>query len=241
MNVLIKAVTFDLWNTLISERSYADRRIRYLVNILNEQGITKDHAEIKGYYVEAHEYAHKVWKTENYRYVPAWERLEYILRRLCVDLPGDLKTSITKMFEEAILEDPPPLVEGARKVLETLNQNYTLGIICDSGITPGRVLRLVLKKREILDFFECTVFSDEIGYNKPHRLMFETALKYLDVKPSEALHVGDLLHTDIAGAKAVGMKAVWFDRGTSEKTGQYVPDFRISRLSRLLDVLKRVC
>jgi len=91
-----------------------------------------------------------------------------------------------------------------------------------------------------LGFFGCTVFSDEVGYNKPHRIMFETALKVLGGKPSKGLHIGDLLQTDIAGAKAVGMKAVWLNRERSQNTGLYAPDFEISRLINLLDVLKNI-
>ncbi|GAI01605.1 unnamed protein product, partial [marine sediment metagenome] len=60
----------------------------------------------------------------------------------------------------------------------------------------------------VLKYFCCTIFSDEIGRNKPNPIVFRQALKKLEVKATEAVHVGDLPETDIAGAKAVGMKTV---------------------------------
>ncbi|MFQ6094672.1 MAG: HAD family hydrolase [Candidatus Bathyarchaeia archaeon] len=237
---MIRAVTFDLWNTLISDKNYADSRVGYLADLLSERGMPRDYEKIRDIYLKAHDYAHTVWREENYRYVPCSERLDFVLKRLGVHLPRDLKRLIVKKFEETILEDPPPLVEGAREVLEELTPGYGMGIICDSGITPGRVLRLVLEDAQILGFFKSTVFSDEVGYNKPHRIMFETALRGLSLEPSEVVHVGDLIQTDIAGAKAVGMKAVWLNTKKSVKIGRYAPDFEIPRLTHLFDVLKSI-
>ena len=139
--------------------------------------------------------------------------------------------------EETILEKPPPLVENAKNVLEKLSSDYRMGIISDTGITPGRILRIVLEDAHVLGFFKATVFSDETGYNKPHKVMFETALKSLGGTPSEALHIGDLLETDVAGARSMGMKIVWLNRDGPVNTGQYVPDFEISKLPDLLDIL----
>lgn len=101
--------------------------------------------------------------------------------------------------------------------MEALSTRYRMGIIFDAGITPGSVLRKVLDRHRILEFFTSTVFSDEIGFNKPHRVMFETALRELGARPSEAVHVGDLLETDIAGAKAMGMKAIWKSQRSQQR------------------------
>jgi putative hydrolase of the HAD superfamily len=234
---LITVVTFDLWNTLISDMNYADSRVGYLVKVLNEHGVSRDHEEVRDAYVEAHEYAHQISVDENYRHVSCLERMDYTLKRLSVDLPRNQRQYIVKTFEETILEKPPPLVKDAKNVLEKLSSDYRMGIISDTGITPGRILRLVLEDANVLGFFKATIFSDETGYNKPHKVMFETALNSLGGKPSEAVHIGDLLETDVAGAQSIGMKIVWLNRDGLANTGQYVPDFEISKLPNLLDIL----
>jgi len=237
---LIKAVTFDLWNTIFLDKNYDDSRIVYLADVLRERKIVRGYNEISDVYLESHEYAHRIWEVENYRYVPAHERLNHVLERLRASLPENLKSSVIKEFEEAVLMNPPSLVEGAGAVLKSLNPQYRIGIICDTGMTPGRVLRKVLEKAQIVNYFESTIFSDEIGYNKPHRLVFETALKELRVQPSEAIHVGDLLETDIAGAKAMGMRAIWFSRKGLARTDLYSPDFEIHDLPQVIDILKEI-
>ena len=237
---LTSIVTFDFWNTLFSDMDYTDPRVQYLANVLDERGLSRDYENIKGAYLRSHEYAHRVGANENHRYVTCWERVGRILGEMGVELPRRSRQSIAKKFEETALEDPPSLVKDAREVLQELSSEYKMGIICDTGFTPGRVLRIVLEGADILGFFGCTVFSDEVGYNKPHRIMFETALKVLGEKPSKGLHIGDLLQTDIAGAKALGMKAVWLNKERSQKSVPYAPDFQISKLTHLLDILRNV-
>lgn len=232
-------MTFDLWNTLLSEGNYRGLRIKYLTDTLREHNILRNYDEINEAYILTHDYVHKVWERENYRYVLAEERVNHILRKLNVELPRDIKAMVIKEFEETILRDPPPLIEGVREALETLHIRYKMGIICDTGITPGYVLRKVLKRNQILDLFTSIVFSDEVGFNKPHRLMFETALRELKANPSEAVHVGDLLETDIAGAKKIGMKAVLISRTEEQRSYLNIrPDLEISNLQELIGHLE---
>jgi len=112
-----------------------------------------------------------------------------------------------------------------------------MGIISNTGITPGYILRKVLERAQTSAFFRVMVFSDEIGFSKPHRLMFETALKELDAHPSEAIHIGDGLRTDIAGAKAIGMKAIWIKNEETTTSGLYMPDYEVSTLPQVITIL----
>jgi len=113
-------------------------------------------------------------------------------------------------------------------------------LICDSGMSPGRILRKVLESHNLLKYFNCTVFSDEMGCTKPNPIIFKKALKKLNAEPVEAIHIGDLLLTDIAGAKAVGMKAVWFNwKNELRRVGIDIqPDYEIHKLSELLHIVR---
>ncbi len=124
--------------------------------------------------------------------------------------------------------------------MEALSPRYKMAIVSDSGITPGRFVRQVLRELEILGYFESTVFSDEVGFCKPNRVMFERALGELGVGPREAVHVGDLLHTDVAGAKAMGMKAVWVRERETTVNYPWKPDYEITVLSQLPPILEEI-
>src|SRR5947199_4970116 len=70
----------------------------------------------------------------------------------------------------------------------------------------GRVLREVLRRHGLLDFFDVTVFSNEFGVAKPDPSIFEHTLAALGgVRPAEALHVGDLEELDVEGARRAGV------------------------------------
>ena len=164
-----------------------------------------------------------------------------ILDKLGTEVGHDLKLAVVKYFEEVLLEDPPTLHEGVKLTLESLYGKYPIGLISDSGLTPGRVLRKVLKLRGILRFFLFTIFSDEVGYNKPNPIIFKQALKLLGVQPQETVHVGDLLETDITGAKGVGMLTVWVNRDEEVPLDKsFYPDYQIDQLPELLALLERL-
>jgi putative hydrolase of the HAD superfamily len=112
------------------------------------------------------------------------------------------------------------LAPDIRPCLESLNQRgLRLGIVCDVGFTGGEILREFLDREGLLGHFSGWAFSDEVGYYKPAPQSFEAALDALGAGPREAVHVGDLRRTDIAGAAAVGMTTVRY-RGLHDDSGE---------------------
>ncbi|MGH8992592.1 MAG: HAD family hydrolase, partial [Acidimicrobiia bacterium] len=104
------------------------------------------------------------------------------------------------------------LVDGVAEALESLRQaGLTLAIVCDVGFTPSSELRRHLEHHRVLGYFDAWAFSDEVGVYKPDKRIFERALEGLgSPDPSRCAHVGDRRRTDVAGAQALGMRAVRF-------------------------------
>lgn len=232
-----KAITFDLWNTIFDVIDYTEERIDFLTQFLKKGGFPCDKELIREAYLSALKFFTDTWRSEH-RHISAGERTEYTLRVVGIDLPDTSEKVIVKEFEEIVLNNPPRLIDDAARVIKVLHENYKLGLICDSGMSPGRILRDILRGHKILKYFSCTIFSDEVGYTKPNPILFKKALEKLNAEPAEAIHVGDLLRTDIAGAKAVGMKAVWFNWKNEQRSErEVVPDYEIHKLSELLSIL----
>ncbi|MCA1648669.1 MAG: HAD-IA family hydrolase [Chloroflexi bacterium] len=102
------------------------------------------------------------------------------------------------------LPEPMPHVHVAVEAMHTAG--YHLGVICNTGMAGGRVLREVLRRHGLLHFFEVTVFSNEFGVAKPHPSIFEHTLAALGgIPPAQALHVGDLEELDVEGARRAGV------------------------------------
>jgi putative hydrolase of the HAD superfamily len=232
---LIKAVTFDLWNTIFSEIHYGGRRVRLLRNILASEGFRIEANRVKTAYSSAMKYFELAW-SENWRHVDAAELIDHLLEKLGTKLPVKSRSQVVEEFESVIFDDPPCLIEGAEIMLESLSNRHKIGLVSNAGVTPGRILRIVLKRRKILNYFQSTVFSDEVGYHKPHSAIFHEALKTLEVIPEEVIHIGDMLETDVAGAKAIGMKAIWLSKGQSVGKMDPQPDYRIEGLLQLRDI-----
>jgi len=68
----------------------------------------------------------------------------------------------------------------------------------------------------LAQYFDAQVFCRDVGWRKPAKTIFESAIKALGTQPGECLFVGDDPRWDIVGARSAGMEAVLLDRGYSE-------------------------
>jgi len=229
----IRAVTYDCWGTLLKDRDWKgawSKRLSALSSFLNIDE------------TEADALLRDAWAKHD----EAWKQVETFgpgrMAAHCLEARGiwddESLAALTKEFEEASLEIGVDAVEGSIETLESLRAaNISLALVCDTGLTPGRVVRTMLEENGLLGHLEVLCFSDEVGVPKPGNEIFEKALAGLGVRPPEAIHVGDLKRTDIAGARNIGMHAARF-RGVHDDRSD-VPDAPIvlDRHEQLLEAI----
>lgn len=213
---MLRAVTFDLWQTLILDtpeglRQARAGRVQGIHEVLAREGLTVKMEAVDRAYDEVGDRLEAVWAT--LRDVGSRGQVRLLLTCLGLDGAVPAEGALMDALEEAyclpILSAPPILNAGARDVLETLQRGgLRLGLICNTGRTPGRMLRLILERLDLAPYLGALSFSDEIGLRKPHPEIFHRTLTALGVMPAEAAHVGDDPATDVAGARAVGMRAI---------------------------------
>ena len=132
------------------------------------------------------------------------------------------------------------LVPDAKETLEALHQKgYRLFAASNSF---GHLQRSRLKHAGVLQFFEDTYISMDIGYDKPDIRFYEEALRRCGLAPQDVLMVGDSMTTDILGAQAAGITSVFFDRRgelTSERMNELTTEglVVIHTLPELLTIL----
>lgn len=223
---MLKAITFDFWNTLYKAAPYAFAlRRKFLFEVFARNQIDVSVEQVDA----AEEVARSAWNRawrEEYRTPPAAAWVRWMLEDLLITLPPDDFSALADYFDRSLLEaDPGPvLIDGAAETVRRLARRYTLGVISDSGLSTGKTLRHFLKRDGLLDCFACTTFSDEAGVSKPHARIFQITLDRLSVRPQEAVHVGDLTHSDIAGAKAYGMHVVRMTANYDDVNRSVEPD-----------------
>ncbi len=83
------------------------------------------------------------------------------------------------------------------------------------------------------DALDGVVSSHTVGWQKPHRAIYDRALEIADARPEEAFMVGDRLDADILGAKRLGMRAIWRRTEHEQPNVNVEPDAVVSDLTEL--------
>ena len=233
-----KAITFDFWGTLFTEgEAFLEKvmpaRYEILLDALSEAGHPVDEAEVREAYRQASLAFEEAWKAGEH--MPVYERVARIFALLGAPHDPGLIALTARRLEESSLLAPLKPLPGV-EVLKDLAKKYPLAIVSDTGMTPGRLLREHLK-RQGLDVFQAFSFSDETGFVKPKPEAFRVALEALGVAPEEALHVGDLPHTDIKGAFGTGYPWAVQYVGLREVNGEVRPTAKVKDHRELLSLL----
>ncbi|HEU5162823.1 MAG TPA: HAD family hydrolase [Thermoanaerobaculia bacterium] len=212
------AVAFDLWETLITDtprasRLQEDRRLAAMERLLREAGRPHARESIEAAYRHTWHRCHELYWSQD-RDIPPRRQIEHMLEHLLGEsdpLEEPLVAAIEHAYAFAAAQDLPELVDGAADVVAALGARYPLGLISNTGRTPGWVLREVLRKLGLADAFRVLVFSNEHGECKPVRSIFETLRTALGIPAGRIVFVGDNLYADVWGAQQAGMRAVHFD------------------------------
>jgi putative hydrolase of the HAD superfamily len=237
---MLQAITFDFWGTLYQNAYARDERLHLLEDVLARHSQPRPWTALEAAYRHAGAVWERVWREEH-RSLTTEHWLREMLTFLDVDLAEDALVGLRQPIEEIYLDgDEPRPVPGVTDVLPRLARRYRLGLISDTGLTPGRVLRKVLRRDGLLPHFCTLTFSDETGAAKPLPEQFLRTLDILQVRPEQAAHVGDLPETDLTGARGVGMKAILFLGVSDRQDGRPLADGVFEEYGELEGLLKRL-
>jgi putative hydrolase of the HAD superfamily len=101
---------------------------------------------------------------------------------------------------------------GAREALQQFHRaGLPMAVVSNSSFGE-HVIRYELERHGLTDHLAFVMVSADYSVRKPNTMLFEVAAAKLGVPARDIWFVGDRLDTDIAGAKASGMRAVWFNR-----------------------------
>jgi len=169
--------------------------------------------------------ADRWWRDEHRGYTTA-DRIRWLLAQLAIERPEHCEhiACAVSEIDETLTSVPPPLLPGAADAVSALASRFKLAIVSDTGFASGRAQDMLLVQDGLLDHFAATVYSVDVGHAKPRPEPFRRALEKLGVSAAEAIHVGDIERTDIAGALSVGMRAIRLDvvRSGGSSTAEYI-------------------
>lgn len=233
---MLRGVTFDLWQTLIfdtaeQEERRKQKRVNEMLALLTRRDFTVTHEELAGAHESVWTRCSEFWRQN--RDVSAREQTVFFLEEAGVPSVSTMDESFLAeaegIYTSGIEAAPPHIMPAARETLSELAaRGLKLGLICNTGRTPGYRLRVLLERYLLLRYFEVLTFSDELKIRKPDARVFEGTLKKLGVSAAESVHIGDDPTTDVRGAKSAGMLAILLEHNDTVRPVRRPPTFALA-------------
>jgi putative hydrolase of the HAD superfamily len=165
----------------------------------------------------------------------AWNYFESILTMAGVEMTPGARRALSGVEEyqrtSNLWERVPDFV--APTLVELRRRGYKLVVISNANGT----VRSAFQRIGLFDLVDVIVDSAEEGFEKPDRRLFDVALGLAGAQHSRALHVGDIYHIDVAGARAAGLTPVLVDEADLYADTDCHRIASIAELPALLDTL----
>jgi putative hydrolase of the HAD superfamily len=206
----IRLISFDFWSTLVwSNPHYKRRRIELVATAFGSVGPAAARYALAVADAELDEATERT--GHQYGLPDRLARIAALLGR--PELTRGELDDLRDRHDNAFLRDPPTLTETMLPAtLSALREaGYRLAVTSNTGFIAGRLLRATLPDVGLgWHIFEHLVFSDEVGHAKPAPEIFQHLTALARCRAGEALHVGDNKRTDVDGARAAGLHALWY-------------------------------
>ncbi|MEI7961006.1 MAG: HAD family hydrolase [archaeon] len=216
---MIKAVVFDLWNTLVSDSLDFPK----LISLLKQEHLSRKEF-IEKYEKSVQLKRYKSFSEMHLDYLRAFNRTPSELAEKMLHEIYFKRANRIKIFSD---------VEDALSSLKIMNLKLALLSNTENIITDK-----IAKETNLFAHFDALCLSCDIGALKPSKKAYFCVLSKLKVKPSEVLMVGDSLRADIGGSKKAGLHNCLINRsGRILDYADVVPEFEIKSLKKVARVV----
>ena len=220
-SVMIKAVVFDLWDTLILVKGvHPIIQIREFLELSN---------------LDLYDFSLSFERAIMLKpFSSMKDAFKEVLLEFNVEPTPENVLQLSDIWTKTMgqLEFPKEI----QKALLDLRSKYKLGLLTNTDIFS---ISFVRSKFNIENYFDQVIMSYDVGVVKPDKEFFQLLLNKLGVEPGECLMVGDNLYNDIVPAKELGMKTllVDFKNRWEGKKGIETTDIRVASMEDFLNIL----
>jgi sugar-phosphatase len=208
---MIEAIIFDMDGVIIDSEPLWKKAI---INIMRQEGFdfTIDMCNrTKGMRVDE---VIKYWKTEL--------KADFDSNKLSKEIVEEVIYLIKKEGES---------IQGLEKLLDKAKSNNLKIALASSS--PSIIINVVLKKLNIIDYFDIIQSAEKEEFGKPHPGVFITTAKKLNVNPINCLVIEDSLHGVIAG-KAAKMKVIAIPEKEEKQLNKFsIADSIVNKLKEI--------
>jgi putative hydrolase of the HAD superfamily len=222
---MIKAIIFDLDNTLLDFIKMKQFSVKAAITAMNEAGLEVD--EKKAYEDIFDLYMERGWENQqvfdDYLNQTVGEVSNKILAAGIV--------SYRRAREATLLVYP----NVNKTLIQLIKMGINLAVVSDA---PSREAWMRLYYLNLHHVFDPVLTFDDTGVRKPSPKPFQMALDYLKIKPNEAIMIGDWPERDVVGAKEIGMKTIFARYGDTFGTVDSGADWDVNDVYEVVNIIK---
>lgn len=223
---MIRAVIFDLDNTLVDFMGMKRQAVTAAVNSMIDAGLGLTVEEV-------HARIDAIYKERGIEFQAVFDKLLYdIFQKVDYKILSAGIVAYRRAREAALV----PYTHVNMTLVTLLKRGIRLAVVSDA---PGREAWLRLCYLNFQHMFDCVVTYEDTGERKPSPAPFRLALQRLGTAPHETLMVGDWPERDVVGAATVGITTVFARYGDTFGTVHSNADYDIDDVSELLVVIDR--
>ncbi len=221
---MIKAVVFDLDNTLVDFMKMKERAIEEAIPAMIDSGLNLSKEEA-GKIIDG------IYKEQGIEYQQVFDLfLQRLLNKIDYKILSAGIVAYRRGREAALIPYP--------HVYPTLNKLMKMGI--KMGILSDAPVKEAWLRLAYLNFhhiFDVVVTFEDTKIRKPAPAPFQMILKQLQIPANEVLMVGDWVERDIVGAANVGMKTAFAKYGDTFNTVQHNANYMLNDISEIIDII----
>jgi putative hydrolase of the HAD superfamily len=222
---MIKAIIFDLDNTLLDFMKMKQFAVKAAITAMNEAGLNIDEDQ-------AYEDIFELYKTKG------WEN-QQVFNDFLMQNFGKVSNKILaagivsyRRAREATLVVYPNV---NKTLIELIKMGIKLAVVSDA---PSREAWMRLYYLNLHHVFDPVLTYDDSGAHKPSPKPFEMALNILNVNSDEALMIGDWPDRDVVGASQIGMKTIFARYGDTFGTVDSGADWDVDDIYEVVNIIK---
>ena len=224
---MIKAIIFDLDNTLLDFVKMKQFAVKAAITAMIEAGLDVD--EEKAYKDIFDLYVEKGWENQQV----FDDYLNQTVGKVSNKILAAGIVSYRRAREATLLVYP----NVNKTLIELIKMGIKLSVVSDA---PSREAWMRLYYLNLHHVFDPVLTFDDTGVRKPSPKPFEMALDIIQAKPDEVLMIGDWPERDVVGAKQIGMKTIFARYGDTFGTVDSGADWDVNDIYALVDIVKEL-
>ena len=224
---MIKAIIFDLDNTLLDFIKMKQFSVKAAITAMNEAGLAVN--EEKAYQDIFDLYIEKGWENQQV----FDDYLNQTVGKVSNKILAAGIVSYRRAREATLLVYP----NVNKTLIELIKMGIKLAVVSDA---PSREAWMRLYYLNLHHVFEPVLTYDDTGVRKPSAKPFKMALDVLNVEPEEALMIGDWPERDVVGAKQIGMKTIFARYGDTFGTIDSGADWDVNDIYEVVGIIKEL-